>query len=932
MADDKSDVNTRIFALRAAEWIGCSGAHKYEGKWMPCETHEELEKLSEDAQPNKKSAYEEMRERQKIRKIKGKKKRKQGWENLRETKPLGGFATLEGGGIVSAPISTTIYSGGTKSFIPGVSPRDNDPDVFTDIESARKRSRMLGCIGVRRMPSATGRTVWMPCTNNTDYSRVAGTTFLGRRNRQEAERRMIRTVVRREIQNEDRRRKIRNKSLFELLHESKGIGRSIGRAITPNSVGRKIRRTAQIAGNLNPLERRDHDRDGLIFDGTWREMPDPSAVERVARSVSNRRPGRQEEPPEPWESPTRNTWLKPERIKKGGTLKTSELLNYDRLRLRRNRAEQARVLGVTRAVIDKMHEPDSSLDPIDADKLSLQALGLHPALIWGAAWLEPDVQNEAKRAKRQIGGSKVNKDRENRALEMRRNGATLQAIADELGVSRQRAQQIVKRAIDRNEEELDNPRGARSQSETARGSGMIRRDERGRPIRQIDRRKQSLEATIKRLKEIGMSDEEINLLMTGDRNTKVDVETRDVDLAAIKRQEQEQRDAEPTLADVVGEPFSSVRVFDEETNDEGLDIPGEDIPLSDDNLTPEKIYDAPPLPEPRTPPSRPNGRGARSMSLSDLERTPPEKWPQNWKTHLIDWANSRPSFNIPYGIAQKFKIQGELQARDWNKLLSFYRRFSPEGRSARSSSTSQYANVGARRMAQIILDRVGNSHRNKPAGKRVHYHIVGPGGMGKSTLREHLVKTGLMPSEKEAALIDPDFIKMGIVGYNGGSGSMSVHRESAHSATHTVNDAAKQGMDIITEGTGYRLFEYKTTGDNTYKKVVHIAYAPYEVAEERVRRRNAKGNRQLPVEQVRNKGGQLYGWLTDHLQRGEIQDMYIWDTDVPEGAAPRVIAKIVDGVFMAIDEPKFKSWSEQHGGFRGGDANLAWFNRRYPRK
>jgi len=111
---------------------------------------------------------------------------------------------------------------------------------------------------------------------------------------------------------------------------------------------------------------------------------------------------------------------------------------------------------------------------------------------------------------------------------------------------------------------------------------------------------------------------------------------------------------------------------------------------------------------------------------------------------------------------------------------------------------------------------------------------------------------------------------------------------------------------------------------------LHIPYLPFDVAEARVRERNKAGGRQLPPEQVREKGGQFYSWLTDHLRRGEVQNMYIWDMDVPLGAAPKVIAKIEDGVFRAIDEPAFKKWSEQSGGRRGGNSNLDWFKRRYP--
>ena len=867
MADTtESDTKKRMFALRAAQWVGCSGAHQHNGEWMPCETHEELLRRSGKAEPTKKkTAFEELQERTKKRKRKGKRK---DWENLQERKPLG-FATMENGGIVSAPIVAFPNVALGKSYIPGVSPRDNDPDVFTDIESARKRSRMLGCIGVRRMPSATGRTVWMPCTNNTDYSRLAGTTFLGRRRQEEARNNAIRTIVRREIQSQTRKR---TKSLFDELHGEKGLGRVIGNALRPGSAARRARRAmVAIEGELDPKVRRDKDGDGFIFDGTWREMPDPTLATSALRST------RISADDESWASPVRNNWLTPNRVKKGGKIKASELLNYDRVRLRKNRDEQARVLGVSRQVLDAMYEPDASLDPYDADRLVTEGLGLHPVLIWGDAWLEPDLEEAVRNPRITVTGEvdkrslqpkrKLN-ERDKQILELRASGATQQEIADQFGISRRRAGQLIAEALKRNEAEIDDEPGTTLRSMS--GDGMIRRDEKGKPIRQADKRKEVLDASIKKMKELGLTDEEINFLMTGDRNTPVDTQTRDVDIAKGFR---------TTSASLRSSRFSNI---------------------------------------------------------------PPSEWPQSTKRTIVDWANGRPSFNVPYSLAQKYKQNGDLSDREWRTLLRFFEQYGPGGSSrpsVRSSRvpgapviTNQYENVGARRMVKIILDRVKQDKRNRSTAQKTHYQIIGPGAMGKSTLLEYLIQRGDIPKNDEAAHVDADFIKLGIEGYNGGVGSEAVHRTSAHASTDAINQAADLGMDVVSEGTGLRMYEYKTVRDNTYRKVVHIPYTPYDTAIKRLRERNAKGGRQLRESQIREKGSQLYSFVTDQLRRGNIQNLYIWDMDVPEGAAPRVIAKIEDGVFVAIDEPKFKAWTEQHGGRRGGDSNIDWFRRNFPTK
>lgn len=220
----KKELVKKIEALRVAEMIGCRGAHKDDdGNWMPCASMDSLERISNRAETSKwkeKSNTEGRFKREEIGRKK-RKKRRDGWEQLDE-RPVQGIIG-SGPGITSGPnqfsqpqnIGATVSSGSMVSGGPTmnmfgastakaamVGPeyvRDNDPDVFTDPESARARSRQMGCIGISRRISKTGRAVWMPCTNMSDYARLAGSTSLGRRGRAAQDRNVIRTVLREEL-------------------------------------------------------------------------------------------------------------------------------------------------------------------------------------------------------------------------------------------------------------------------------------------------------------------------------------------------------------------------------------------------------------------------------------------------------------------------------------------------------------------------------------------------------------------------------------------------------------------------------------------------------------------------------------------------------------------------------------------------------------
>lgn len=198
---DKKETTKKAVALRLAKDIGCSGAHKdKKGNWLPCSSSDELERISNIAETSKWRSVVPQSSKTDRKRAKGKNKRRRsdGWEKLTEA-PIRGIGSLEGGGIVSSLSLSgkSLDCCGTKGaeFV-----RDNDKDVFLDPESARARSRQMGCIGISRRISKSGRTVWMPCTNMTDYANRSGSTALGRRNmakrREQETRKAVRTVLR----------------------------------------------------------------------------------------------------------------------------------------------------------------------------------------------------------------------------------------------------------------------------------------------------------------------------------------------------------------------------------------------------------------------------------------------------------------------------------------------------------------------------------------------------------------------------------------------------------------------------------------------------------------------------------------------------------------------------------------------------------------
>jgi len=214
MSDEKPKV-TREQALMVARQLGCRGAHEHDGSWMPCASHDEFLSVRKGSNEMRKASAKSFRiprtelehrsalaesksgEMYETRAMAEEASRKRGCKGVRtivfgghkyyapcvaterfdplRERGVAGIETLPDGGLVSAKSENCCPDSNMegKSFVNRVS-RSTDPDVFQNPDSARVRARNLGCIGIRRYTASDGKTVWLPCSNGSDYNRVMG--------------------------------------------------------------------------------------------------------------------------------------------------------------------------------------------------------------------------------------------------------------------------------------------------------------------------------------------------------------------------------------------------------------------------------------------------------------------------------------------------------------------------------------------------------------------------------------------------------------------------------------------------------------------------------------------------------------------------------------------------------------------------------------
>lgn len=211
---------------------------------------------------------------------------------------------------------------------------------------------------------------------------------------------------------------------------------------------------------------------------------------------------------------------------------------------------------------------------------------------------------------------------------------------------------------------------------------------------------------------------------------------------------------------------------------------------------------------------------------------------------------------------------------------------------------------GGRAAVRKILAKIKPEHKGKEPGKRTLYYIGGTSGAGKSSVINS--KEIGIPGDTEAAHIDPDAIKPQLEGFDRHN-PMGVQEPAIRSANGATRDALNAGADVVYQSTGKRgdpIDEARQRGDRV---VAHFVHVPVAIAEARVAKRYRDGGLSVPPGIPGAITRDLLGhWnISKRITRGEFDEFFLWDNDVPKGSPPKLIAfRNRDGHFQINDRGK----------------------------
>lgn len=113
-----------------------------------------------------------------------------------------------------------------------------------------------------------------------------------------------------------------------------------------------------------------------------------------------------------------------------------------------NEDQQRVFLGVNKDTFKKLKEPNATIEVGAADRIAVNAFGMHPLEIWGDKYMEQEILSPSKgnRPPRALS------QRQEEVLDLRASGFNDNEIAKQLNISRERVGQIKKRALEKNDQ------------------------------------------------------------------------------------------------------------------------------------------------------------------------------------------------------------------------------------------------------------------------------------------------------------------------------------------------------------------------------------------------------------------------------------------------------------------------------------------------
>lgn len=883
MKSDSSVTIAKMRALRQAKKLRCSGAHQTEdGVWHPCASADELSQLSSTPliQDNSKIRSRSTRGVNKIRRQ---------WETPQRRE----YVAVDN-------ISNTDLANSISFKGDWYAPSDNDVDVFLDMSSAQKRSRQLGCIGVSRRISKSGKTVWMPCTNMSDYARVAGTTSLGRRHlREQAKRTILETVERAQ-----KPLKTRKKSLFSEINIDVN-GLSI-KALGPN-VGTMRRPAGPTAVDITGTI--DADMDGIVFEGTPKVRPLIPGVN--APDLSNINQDYSDTLPETSVSQELQSGERKPRKSERAARLVAEMKDKKLNKLTPTN-DIYRNANLSKIINESV--PTTEKDLLESLKSNPYSRKNWQKTFDAITKATPDWE-ETTKIKNMLQGM-VGESGDNSGLQKLIRIHGMPTIVATKNMPRHKLFQRKFWEFSTGAYHSDGyiafnaDAFGRKGSSWWTGSDAIPDSELAHDLRHelahafqfmaIAQNQQAKDNFTKSfiddfLPTIEEPENKLNrrrtkhsLNLSWGNDDEIADAYRISDYASMARIEYfaeslamalsgDRRD----MAKVSGQTISHMADSLGVTMPEILDILGRNNENDFNDLNISQFLN-----------DGTNTR-LRSQRINKIDKP------------LVEFAEKNPELidEIPMRIRKNMSPEAMKLARD-SRI---------DGR--RAYATERTANgtiIGAGGMAitRKIIGNVDENSRNKSDKK--FFMVAGTSGSGKSTL----VESGLipnMPTEQKAAHLDIDKFKKGLYGYNNGEGAVQVHPAARTAVRKAVDASAARGIDVVLQGYGNDSAQLRRAKSMGYQTIGHFVYTSKSVASKRVEDREEVGGPKIGSELSQILSDELPSRIAQQIQRGLYDDFYLWDNNKnsKDGAfiKPEVIAsRSADGSYSIENEPLFNKF------------------------